>query len=115
MKLFSSFLIAVLSFLFTTPLAMANTHDRIVKKLNHSRHSVKLIDSTPSAVNINKADAQTIAVAIKGIGPRRAQAIVQYRAEHGSFQSLDDLVKVRGISKRFIAKNKDALIQRVSF
>lgn len=60
-------------------------------------------------VNINEADAATIADALVGIGMSRAQAIVEYREEHGDFRSLEDLVDVKGVGEATIANNKDRI------
>lgn len=57
-------------------------------------------------VNINKADASTLANSIKGVGPAKAQAIVIYRRENGPFKSIHDLTKVKGIGEKLIVKNK---------
>ena len=61
-------------------------------------------------VNINTADAKTLAENIKGIGPKKAQAIVVYRRENGPFKSIHDLTKVKGIGEKFIIKNKNELL-----
>ena len=61
-------------------------------------------------VNINTADAKTLATNIKGVGERKAEAIVQYRAKHGPFKSADDLAKVKGIGPQLIEKNRDILL-----
>lgn len=47
-------------------------------------------------VNINTADLAALD-ALPGIGPSTAQAILDYRAENGPFQSVEDLLKVPGI------------------
>lgn len=60
-------------------------------------------------VDINSADAVTIAKEINGIGPSKAQAIVAYRDQHGPFQSVDDLALVRGIGVKTVVKNRDKL------
>ncbi|MDD3517065.1 MAG: ComEA family DNA-binding protein [Chromatiales bacterium] len=60
-------------------------------------------------VNINTADAATIASAINGIGETKAQAIVDYRQQHGPFASVYDLTKVKGIGKKTVEKNLDNL------
>ena len=57
-------------------------------------------------VNINTADAPTIARELKGIGLKRAQAIVDYRAKHGPFKSADELGLVRGIGQKVIQGNR---------
>ena len=61
-------------------------------------------------VNINTADAKTMATNIKGIGDKKAEAIVQYRAKHGPFRSVEDLTKVKGIGPQVIEKNRDILL-----
>ena len=60
-------------------------------------------------INLNTADAKQIAGMIKGIGQKRAQAIVDYRKMHGKFKSFDELASVKGISQRFIKVNRDVL------
>jgi competence protein ComEA len=55
-------------------------------------------------VDINSADASTIAAALRGIGDKKAQAIVAYREKNGPFQSVDQLVDVKGIGQGLLAK-----------
>ena len=67
-------------------------------------------DAAPSAaVNINSASAQQL-LALSGIGPAKAAAIVSYREAHGTFQAIDDLVKVKGIGPKTLAKNRDRIV-----
>lgn len=58
-------------------------------------------------VDINTASAESLAVAIKGIGPSKAQAIVSYRDKHGPFASVYDLTKVKGIGQKTVESNLD--------
>ncbi len=67
-----------------------------------------LLAATP--VNINKADAATIAKSLDGIGQSRAQAIVDWRTAHGPFKKADDLHHVKGIGKATIERNRDAIL-----
>lgn len=64
----------------------------------------------PSAlsININNATAEQLET-IKGIGSKKAQAIIEYRTEHGNFTSVEDLTSVKGIGNKFIEKNKTLL------
>jgi competence protein ComEA len=57
-------------------------------------------------VNINTADAATLARELKGIGLKRAQAIVEYRREYGPFRSADELALVKGIGPKAIEANR---------
>lgn len=61
-------------------------------------------------VDINKADAATLAQELNGIGLKKAQAIVAYRDLNGSFKSMDDLVNVKGISDKTIEKNRENIL-----
>ena len=60
-------------------------------------------------VNINEADAETIADVLVGVGLTRAQAIVQYRDEHGPFESVDDLIEVKGIGEATLRSNRERI------
>lgn len=57
-------------------------------------------------VDINTADAKTIARELKGVGLSRAQAIVDDRAKNGPFKNADDLARVKGIGKRVVDENR---------
>ena len=56
-----------------------------------------------AAVNINSATAQELA-GLHGIGPAKAQAIVEYRQKNGQFKSTEDLTKVKGIGPKIVKK-----------
>jgi len=60
-------------------------------------------------ININTADAQTIAASITGVGEKKALAIVAFRDEHGPFESVDDMTQVKGIGHKLVNKNRDRL------
>lgn len=64
---------------------------------------------TSEVININSADAQTIAKALKGVGLKKAEAIVDYRERYGEFAHLEELVAVKGIGKSTLSKNKHLL------
>ena len=57
-------------------------------------------------VNINKANAETLAAYLKGVGPNKAEAIVKYRKANGTFKSVDDLKNVPGIGDETFKGNK---------
>lgn len=60
-------------------------------------------------VDINTADATTLARELNGVGPARAQAIVAYRTEHGPFKSVDDLALVKNLPRKIIEANRENL------
>lgn len=61
-----------------------------------------------AAVNINTA-TQSELEAVRGVGPAKAKAIIQYREANGNFKHVDELDKVKGFGKASIDKLKDAL------
>jgi competence protein ComEA len=52
-------------------------------------------------LNINTASASELAT-LKGIGPAKAQAIVEHRDKNGQFKSVDDLKLVRGVGDKML-------------
>lgn len=61
-------------------------------------------------VNVNTADAPTIARALSGVGVAKANAIVRYREENGRFDTPMDLTKVKGIGAAIVARNEDKIV-----
>lgn len=57
-------------------------------------------------VDINTADAATIAKELQGIGLSRAQAIVAYREKNGAFRNAEDLRKIKGIGAKVLERNR---------
>ena len=57
-------------------------------------------------VDINLADAATIAEAMDGVGMVKAQEIVAYREQYGKFASIDQLLEVRGIGMATLDQNR---------
>lgn len=67
------------------------------------------VTSQVQVVNINHADAATLAAKLNGVGLSRAEAIVRYRENYGPFLHIDDLLQVRGIGQATIDKNRDRI------
>jgi len=61
-----------------------------------------------AAVNINTATKEQLD-ALPGIGPVKAQAIIDYRNANGPFKTPDDIMKVKGIKEGEFAKIKDQI------
>lgn len=57
-------------------------------------------------VNINEADAETLARELVGVGRSRAEAIVAFREEFGPFFTVEDLTQVKGIGPAVVEKNR---------
>ena len=61
------------------------------------------------SVDLNTADAKALSMALKGVGPKTAQAIVEYRTKHGPFKNVDELAKVKGIGEKTVTKNRNSV------
>ncbi len=59
-----------------------------------------------AGVDINKADAKELAT-LKGIGEVKSKKIVDFRESEGCFESVDDLLKVKGIGVKTLEKNRE--------
>ncbi len=113
MDIYSSLLATLLASVIATP-ALAAVEPIKFNQMAPSSQAIepKVMGSNLllASVNINTADAETLAAELKGIGLKRAKAILAYRNEHGPFKSVDDLVKIRGISKRIVDQNREKMV-----
>ena len=69
-----------------------------------------LSNAKQGKVNINTATLEELQT-IKGIGKKKAEAILQYRKEHGPFRTKEDLLEVKGIGKKAL----EAIESQVTF
>lgn len=60
-------------------------------------------------VDLNNADVATLEKSLNGIGKTKAEAIVAYREANGPFDSVDELLEIRGIGKALLERNRDKL------
>jgi competence protein ComEA len=65
-----------------------------------------------ATININTADAETLADALHGVGPAKARAIIDYRNSHGPFTSIEQLKGVKGIGEVLFRKNASRISVR---
>lgn len=66
-------------------------------------------DADLSVVNINTADATTLATVLSGVGESKAKAIIIYRQTHGEFKAAEELTEVKGIGLKLVKQNQDRI------
>ncbi len=63
-----------------------------------------------SQVNVNTADAATIAKTLNGVGMAKAQAIVEFREANGRFDDAYELTRVKGIGESTVRRNEGRIV-----
>jgi len=71
----------------------------------------KSTTATGGKVNINTATAEELD-ALPGIGPTKAQAIIDYRNQNGNFKNIEDIKNVKGIKEGEFSKIQDRITIR---
>lgn len=84
--------------------------DKIVQNNSPTAQSLPVVknNTTTEKVNINTASLINFEK-IRGLGKKKASAIVDYRNKNGSFHSIEDLLKVPGIGEKLLSKFKNQL------
>lgn len=62
------------------------------------------------AIDINEVSAKEIAAALKGIGLKKAEAIVAFREEFGAFETIESITQVKGIGAKTLARNEGRIV-----
>lgn len=70
--------------------------------------SAVVTQSEISKLNVNAASIEEL-VKVKGLGQKKAKAIVQYIQQNGELVSLDELLEIKGIGKKLLVKLKTQL------
>ena len=82
-------------------LSIFNFQANAADALEKSSTDITIEKSAP--ININTADEDTL-IKLPGIGMKKAKAIVEYRQRNGSFESAEELINVKGIGEKLMAK-----------
>ena len=75
---------------------------------NYYLSKPSLTAAAGNKIRLNSASAEQLQQ-LSGIGEKKAEAILQYRQQHGKFKSIDELQNIKGIGPKLLQKNKDRL------
>lgn len=89
--------------------ATAGVSPAVTQKAPAEQNATQKSDVPMDAVNINTAPAEHIAEVLNGVGLKKAQAIVDWREQNGKFNSVEQLVEVKGIGESLLVKNRDRI------
>ena len=78
----------------------------LTKEENQNINSDEASTTTNDKINLNTATLEELQT-LPGIGESKAQAIIDYRVEHGDFEKIEDLQEVSGIGEALYEKVKD--------
>ncbi len=91
--------------LIASPLTQAQTVTETVTPAAGAMQTAAVQNQQQAVININSADLTQLQE-LKGIGPAKAQRILDFRNQHGAFKSVEALTQIKGISLRILEQNK---------
>lgn len=94
----------LLSLLLISHIALAANPASAVKPNHQPKIPEKSVQDA-GKVNLNTADAATLAAKLKGVGLKKAQAIVEYREKYGLFSDINQLQEVPGFGESLVNRN----------
>ncbi|WP_105104344.1 ComEA family DNA-binding protein [Microbulbifer pacificus] len=94
--------------LFRIPLALLFALSMMLMNVQSVSAEEPVVQEQMS-VNLNTATAEELSSALEGVGPAKAQLIIQYRDQIGQFSSIEQLLEVKGIGVATLEKNKERI------
>lgn len=83
-------------------------YPEVTTNLYNSKAPTVTVPSINGPVNLNTASLEEL-ISLEGVGEAKARAIIEYREEYGGFDSVDELLNVKGIGETILEKNRDKL------
>ena len=81
-------------------------HSAAPTETTSTKEAASSVAPTSGKININTASKEEL-MTLDGIGEKKAGWIIEYRELHGSFQTIQDIMKVSGIGNKTFESLKD--------
>ncbi len=78
------------------------------EQTEQTKQTEPIEQAQPDLINVNTATAEALMM-LNGIGEVKAQAIIDYREEHGGFSNVDELINVKGIGEKTLEKIRSSV------
>ena len=85
-----------------------NEKEKITENTTIIEQTTKSSSENADKININTASVQEL-MKLKGVGEKKAQAIVDYRNENGRFETIEDIINVSGIGEKTLENLRDMI------
>src|SRR4051812_13094832 len=103
-NILSAFVIAAVAFSSSVFAADAQTNTP-AKPVSAAIAAKPAATASQESININSADAQAL-TKLKGVGAKKAEAIVAWRKANGGFKNVEQLAEVKGIGAKTVEVNR---------
>ncbi len=105
-SIFSAFVISVIAFSFSAFAADTPSKPVVAKPAASAEKPATTVPQ--EVININTADVQAL-TKLKGIGTKKAEAIVAWRKANGAFKNISQFAEVKGIGEKTLEANRKSI------
>ena len=99
---------AIESFSTESPTIESSTKESFTKESSATGSSSSKSEKITTKININTASVEELQT-LKGIGPATAKSIILYREEYGAFSAIEEIMNVKRIGEKTVAKIKERI------
>jgi competence protein ComEA len=92
----------------TSTIVFAEQNNHLTPSSKATTKASNLASNHVEMVSLNKSTLDEL-LTLKGIGEKKAQAILTYREQVGGFSSIEELINIKGVGEKILNDNKSRL------